>query len=154
MAPKNCDLILLCAPDNLRLGVYEQKKLAQTIEIRGKASEQLSVVFEKLLQNHRIETLCYSNGPGSFMAIKLSFIFLKSLQMVLGFKMFSVSLFYFNKNAPIKAVGKMAFVKKQDKICTIFMEEVPKSTFVLPTNFCKEDFCQMVQPQYYLNHLG
>ena len=62
--------------------------------------------------------------------------------------------FYFNNNAPIKAVGKLYFVKNRDTIETQSFSEVPVMEFALPQDLILEDFSEETAPFYGIGAVG
>ncbi len=72
------------------------------------------------------------------MAIKLSYIFFKTLQITNDIKLFGVNGFYFNNNKPIKAVGNSFFVKKEDIIT--LEKDKKEGEFFLPKTLKFDEF--------------
>jgi tRNA A37 threonylcarbamoyladenosine modification protein TsaB len=107
------DVIAIVISKPLKVGIYKDNKLIETIEKEGFTSDILPIIFDEILKKYKINSIIYSKGPGSFMAIKLAFIFFKTLQIVKNIEFLAADGFYFNKNKPIKAVGKSYFVKKE-----------------------------------------
>ncbi|MBX7491363.1 hypothetical protein K4G58_07830 [Helicobacter sp. Faydin-H64] len=64
------------------------------------------------LEKHGVEfdTLYFVRGPGSFMALKLLYLFAKTLEIAKGIKLFATHAFHFNASSPIKAYGNCYFV--------------------------------------------
>jgi tRNA threonylcarbamoyladenosine biosynthesis protein TsaB len=123
--------------------------LIETIEKEGFTSDILPIIFDEILKKYKINSIIYSKGPGSFMAIKLAFIFFKTLQIVKNIEFLAADGFYFNKNKPIKAVGKSYFVKKEG-IITI-KKNLKEGDFFLPEILNKNDFSKDTSPLYVLN---
>lgn len=84
------------------------------------------------------------------MAIKITYIFLRTLSITKNIKLFASDGFNFNNNSPIKAMRKMYFVKKDGKIDTQFFEEDQICEFVLPKTIELENFNTDVEPLYIL----
>ena len=93
-----------------------------------------------------------ANGPGSFMAIKVSFVFLKTLSITKQIPLFGCDGFYFNQNSPIKAVGNRFFMKKNGNISTEIFDGNKEDIkpFVLPSFLDKTIFKEDVEPIYVL----
>ena len=79
---KNVDVLLVALSSPIQIGIYENHQLIQRIESDEKSSDILPQLFDSILKKYHIENLFYANGPGSFMAIKVAYIFLKSIMMV------------------------------------------------------------------------
>lgn len=84
------------------------------------------------------------------MAIKVTYIFLRTLSIAKNLKLFATDGFYFNQNNPIKAMGKLYFVKKENKIETKVFNDTKIVEFNLPKELHVEDFTQKVEPLYIL----
>ncbi len=147
MPKKKVDILCITLSSPIFVGIYENDLLIDSIESKERSSEILPVIFKKLLEQYEIESLIYANGPGSFMAIKVSYIFLKSLSILKNIPFYSTDAFYFNDNKPIKAIGKLCFVKIQGKIITKKCDE-EMGSFSLPSRLYKQDFTQDCLPAY------
>ncbi len=148
MPKKEVDVVLVALSTPILVGVYENGKLIEQIESQERSSDALPLIYKDLLQKYDVKTFIYANGPGSFMSIKVAYIFLKSLSILKDIPLKSVDAFYFNGGKPIKAIGKLHFVKIQDKIETQKLDAVEKSAFELPKILQKEDFSEETAPMY------
>lgn len=84
------------------------------------------------------------------MAIKIGYIFLRTLAITKDIELFACDGFSFNENSPIKALRKSYFVKKDGKIETQFFEDEPKSKFTLPKTIELRNFTKDIEPLYIL----
>ena len=125
-----------------------------TIKSEERSSEILPEIFKELLCKYEVGHIIYAKGPGSFMAIKVSYIFLRTLCIVKNIPLLATDAFYFNNNAPIKAVGKLYFVKNRDTIETQSFSEVPSMEFALPQDLILEDFSEETVPFYGIGAVG
>jgi tRNA A37 threonylcarbamoyladenosine modification protein TsaB len=148
------DLVVIALTSPIIIGVYKDKELIETIKSEKQSSEVLPEIFKELLNKYEIENIVYANGPGSFMAIKVSFIFLRTLCIVKNISLLATDAFYFNDNAPIKAVGKLYFVKNSNAIETEKLLEVPMMEFTLPQQLILEDFSRESAPFYGIGAVG
>ena len=151
---KKVDILVIALSSPILVGVYEDQKLIETIESDEKSSDILPTIFEGLLQKYELKNLFYANGPGSFMAIKVSYLFLKSLSILKGVKLYARDAFYFNENQPIKAIGKLCFVKIASEITTQKFEKVPEAHFRLPSELDYEEFTTNATPLYKIGAVG
>ena len=102
------------------VGVYNEKnELVETICNEGKTSDILPNIFKDIFSKYDLKTILYVNGPGSYMSIKVAYIFLKTLAISKDLEFKSASGFKFNENTPIKALGKKYFFKADDDKITI-----------------------------------
>ena len=148
------DLVVIALTPPLIIGVYKDKKLIETIKSDERSSEILPEMFKELLSKYEVGHIIYAKGPGSFMAIKVSYIFLRTLCIVKNISLLATDAFYFNNNAPIKAVGKLYFVKNRDTIETQSFSEVPAMEFALPQDLILEDFSEETAPFYGIGAVG
>lgn len=152
--PKSVDIVLIALSSPIKIGIYEDTKLIDTIVSNDKSSDILPIIFEKLFKTYEIEKLFYANGPGSFMAIKVAYIFLKSMSVLKNIPLFATDAFYFNENQPIKAIGKLCFVKISSEIKTQKLEIVPEANFKLPVVLDYSEFNENTAPLYSIGAVG
>jgi tRNA A37 threonylcarbamoyladenosine modification protein TsaB len=142
------DLLVIALSSPILVGVYEDGRLIKTIETEEKSSEALPEIIQELLDSYDFSHLVYANGPGSFMAIKVTYLFLKTVSITKNVPLLARDAFYFNDNTPIKAVGKLFFVKNSDTITTQTFDTAPAGSFRLPEKLCLEDFEEETVPHY------
>ncbi len=152
--PKKVDVLLITLTSPILVGIYEDQKLIETIASDEKSSDVLPVIFEEILKKYEVQKLFYANGPGSFMAIKVAYIFLKSLSVLKKIPLYARDAFYFNENQPIKAIGKLCFVKIASKIETQKFQTVPKTEFTLPDELDYDEFSTNATPLYEIGAVG
>ena len=148
MHKDDVDVLLLALTSPLKIGIYKEQKLVEIIENDGYSSDVLAPVFEKILERYNVKKLFYANGPGSFMAIKLAYVFLESLSILKDIPLFATDAFYFNQNQPIKAIGKLHFVKIASEIKTQKLETVAEGVFTLPDTLEYNVFSTDTAPLY------
>ena len=146
------DIIVISISNPILVGIYKDSKLAQTISKDGKTSEVLPIIFNEILKNYKIDSIIYVNEPGSFMAIKVAYIFLKTICIIQNITLKACSGFKFNNNSPIKALGKKYFFNTQnDKIKLNFLnDKIKLYDFKLPQVIEKDKFSIDVEPNYHL----
>ncbi|MDY0121909.1 MAG: hypothetical protein RBR54_08180 [Sulfurimonas sp.] len=137
---KQVDLVLITLSSPIMIGIYEERQLIDSIISSEKSSDVLPLLFDEIFQKYEVKNLFYANGPGSFMAIKVAYIFLKSLSIVKKIPLYAVDAFYFNENRPIKAIGKLYFVKVASEIKTEKFDEKIENDFKLPKQLNYDDF--------------
>jgi len=152
--PKRVDVVLVALSSPIQVGIYEEKKLIETIKSQEKSSEILPKIYEDILNRYNVQNLFYANGPGSFMAIKIAYIFLKSLSVLKKIPLFATDAFYFNENQPIKAIGKLYFVKISSEIKTQKLETVPNMEFKLQDVLDYNEFSTTSTPLYGIGAVG
>jgi len=152
--PKSVDLVFITLSSPIKIGVYEDTKLIETIVSSEKSSEVLPTLYKQLSVKYKIKKLFYANGPGSFMAIKVAYIFLKSISILEKIPLFATDAFYFNKNQPIKAIGKLCFVKIASEIKTQKLETAPSMEFELRDVLYYSEFTKSASPLYGIGAVG
>ena len=151
---KSVDILLVALSSPIQIGVYENNRLIDTIISDKKSSDILPVIYSDLLKKYNIDRLFYANGPGSFMAIKVAYLFLKSISILKNIPLFATDAFKFNNNAPIKAIGKLCFVKISSEIKTQKLEIVPEANFTLPDVLDYNEFTTNTTPLYMIEAVG
>lgn len=143
-------VISLASP--LLVGIYKDSSLIKTYEIEGKTSDILPEVFGKILNEYELQNIYYVNGPGSYMAIKVAYLFLQTLCIVKKITLYATDGFTLNDNSPIKALGKKYFFKEHDGTIKIdFLENSSLlGSFQLPQVLNKDDFTSDPLPNYNL----
>ena len=151
---KKVDILLVALSSPIQIGVYENNTLIETISTTQKSSDALPEIFDDIFKKYEVEKLFYANGPGSFMAIKVAYIFLKSISIIKKIPLFATDAFYFNENNPIKAIGKLYFVKISSEIKTQKLETVPEAPFRLPDELEYDEFTKIATPLYMIGAVG
>lgn len=145
------EVLVISISNPLLIGIYKNDILIDEYKIEGKTSDVLPLLFEKLLDKYEIKRLNYVNSPGSYMAIKVAYIFLKTLSIVKKMELRACYGFEFNENSPIKALGKKYFINDDDKIKVDFLEKDSIiRDFKLPININIINFNKETLPEYNL----
>jgi hypothetical protein len=131
-------------------GVYDKNSLIKEYKSDEPASEALPKIFDEILHDYDIGALFYINTPGSFMSIKVSYVFLKSLSIAVKAPLFACEGFAFNGNAPIKALGSQWFFKEKEGIVLKPNPAEEASSFALPFVLDKNMFSTESEPLYIL----
>ena len=152
--PKSVDVLLVALSSPIQIGIYENSKLIDTITSDKKSSDVLPIIYRDIFKKYSVERLFYANGPGSFMAIKVAYIFLKSMSILKNIPLYATDAFKFNKNRPIKAIGKLCFVKISSEIKTQKLEIVPEANFELPDVLDYNEFTTNTTPLYMIGAVG
>ncbi|WP_024787694.1 MULTISPECIES: hypothetical protein [unclassified Lebetimonas] len=142
------DVVAVVISKPVKVGIYKNNRLIKTIQKEGLTSDVLPEIFDEILKKYEIDSIFYSKGPGSFMSIKLAFVFFKTLETAKNIKLFAADGFYFNNNRPIKAVHKSYFVKKEGIIT--LKKNLEEGEFFLPEILNKDDFSADNSPLYVL----
>ena len=107
--------------------------------------------YMDLLEEFDVKTIIYVNTPGSFMSIKIAYIFLKTITMIKDIEFLAANGFLFNQNSPIKALGKKYFINENEEIKVDFLPNMCKiSDFELPKSLENIDFSKDTLPIYNL----
>ncbi len=132
------------------MGIYKDDTLIKTIESDRKTSEILLPLLNECMDNYDISTIIYTRGPGSYMAIKLTYIMLKTIEITRGIDCFGCSGFALNGGEPIKAVGNLYFIKEKETIITKKYEQPVVTHFALPKSIHDLKIDEESIPEYIL----
>jgi len=154
MHKKSVTLLFITLSSPIMIGVYENSELIESLSSEEKSSDVLPLLVKSLFEKYDIKGLYYTSGPGSFMAIKITYIFLKSLCILHNIPLFATDAFYFNKNQPIKAIGKLYFVKISQEIKTQKFDDVISVEFKLPKLLYHNEFSTDTAPMYKIGAVG
>ncbi|KIM09114.1 MAG: hypothetical protein KU28_00270 [Sulfurovum sp. PC08-66] len=132
---RSVDVVVVALSTPLLVGIYEEKQLIESIESSEQSSALLPKLFEELLQRYTIDSITYANGPGSFMAIKISYLFLATLEIVKGIQLFGAWAFAFNDASPIKAMGKLYFHPTPNGVVMAPLGSQQPKPFALPLSW-------------------
>ncbi len=145
------EVLVITISNPLLIGVYENNELIKEYKLEGKTSDLLPTLFDKLLEKYDIKRLNYVNTPGSFMAIKVAYVFLKTISITKKLEFRACEGFEFNENSPIKALGKKYFIKDENEIKVDFLEKDSIiRDFKLPLNIENINFNNQTLPIYNL----
>ncbi|MDR0580451.1 MAG: hypothetical protein LBG21_07620 [Campylobacteraceae bacterium] len=144
-------MLIVALSSPLLVGVYENDKLIDSFKSDEMVSDSLPKIFKKILQQFTLKELFYARGPGSFMAIKVTFVYLRSLQIALNVPLFACDGFVFNENSPIKALGNQWFFKEKGDIVLKKNSANKTEPFKLPNVLDKKKFSKINEPLYVLS---
>jgi len=132
------------------VGIYENNQLIHAYETTDQTSEALPLLFEGILKEYQPIRLFFARGPGSFMAIKITYIFLKTLSIALGIPLLASDGFAFNEGRAIRAMRNLYFIKEEQAITTVRLEEPVEQHFTLPKRLKEDLFSDEIEPLYML----
>ena len=130
------------------IGVYEDGALIDTITSDSKTSEVLLPLLKTCLDTYDISRVIYTRGPGSYMAIKLTYIMLKTIEIIRGIECVGCSGFTLNGGEPIKAIGNLYFIKEKETIITKRYEQPVNVKFTLPQSIQDLELDEESTPDY------
>ncbi|CAA6802921.1 MAG: TsaB protein, required for threonylcarbamoyladenosine (t(6)A) formation in tRNA [uncultured Sulfurovum sp.] len=148
--PKAYEILIVSIASPLLIGVYEEGKLIETVENPAKTSEVLLKLLTELSIKYNDAHIIYTSGPGSFMAIKLTYITLRTLEILKGISFEACEAFEVNDHKPIKAMGKLYFIKEKNTIITKKFDEVLEQRFSLPSMLSEVTILDNNKPLYIL----
>lgn len=142
------ELLVISISSPLLIGVYKDKEIIETISSEKKTSEILLPLLKEYIDRYDLNTIIYTRGPGSYMAIKLTYIMLKTIEITRGIKCLGCSAFALNNGAPIKAMGNLYFTKEKETIITKKFEQPVDVTFTLPQSIQDLPLDEESTPEY------
>lgn len=145
------EVLVISIANPILIGVYENKTLIETFTSEGKTSDILPSLMEQILKKYELATLFYVNSPGSYMSIKVSYVFLKTISITKNIPLKACDGFEFNENSPIKALGKKYFFKENGVVKVDFLDnDIKMSAFKLPNSIDDKLFSDETLPIYNL----
>jgi len=148
------DALVIALGSPVLVGIYKDGELVEEIKSDGMSSDVLAEIFDSLLKKYSFSHLIYAKGPGSFMGIKVTYLFLKTLSITKKIPLLATDAFFFNQNSPIKAVGKLYFVKNRTTIELEPLVSPEIIAFELPKNIDLEKFDADNLPYYGIDAVG
>ncbi len=128
-------VVVLSISTPLLVGIYVDDILIDSYSKDGLTSDLLPEIFEDIMARYHIDTVLYISGPGSYMAIKVCYIFLTTLSIIKDFELLSCSGFEFNRSSAIKAINDRYFYKIGDDIVLKKLEQTDEIyPFALPNS--------------------
>lgn len=144
------ELLIVCIASPLLVGVYKDGVLVETISSEQQTSQVLLPIIDRCMQTYNISHIVYTRGPGSYMAIKLTYVMLKTIEIIKDIKCSGCSGFELNHQEPIKAVGNLYFIKEKETIITKKFEQPILSHFALPQYIQEIVLDEEAAPDYIL----
>jgi len=124
--------VIVSIASPLLVGMYQEGVLVETIRSDEKTSDILLPIIMRALDRYKVARIVYTRSPGSYMAIKLTYVIVKTIEIVRNIPCYGCSGFALNGGQPIKAIGNLYFIKEKETIITKKFEQPPLSTFRLP----------------------
>jgi len=144
------ELLVIGVTSPLLVGVYKKGLLIESFESKEKTSKALPKILDEVSRRYHLSGLYYAKGPGSFMAIKVTYVMLKTFSIALKIPLLACDAFVFNDNKPIKAIGKSYFIKKDGDIIIQKNCTGAEITFKLPDRLDRTCFDGSNEPLYIL----
>lgn len=132
------------------IGIYESGVLIEQFISDEKSSEAIPKFFDETLKKFEINKMIYTNSPGSFMGIKVSYLMLKTLSIVKNISLFAVNGFELNDFKPICANKSLCFVYENSKI--VLKKEIA-GEFKLPKDINNLMISNICEPNYILDFI-
>ena len=148
--PSSYKILIISIASPLLIGVYKDDCLIEKIESNQKTSDVLLKILTQLSATYNYSQLLYTNGPGSYMAIKLTYITLRTLEILKGITFTGCNAFDLNGQKPIKAMGKLYFIKENNTIITKKFDEAVEQRFELPSMLSEVTVLNDNKPLYIL----
>jgi len=141
-------LLIISISSPIQLAVYRDNILIDRVSSNEKTSQILLPLIMEFLDKYPISQIIYTNGPGSYMSIKLTYIMLRTIEIVRGIEFFGVIGFEFNNNQPIKALGNLYFIKEDNQIITKKFNKKLDIKFELPNSIENINISNTKEPLY------
>ncbi|MFT7823863.1 MAG: hypothetical protein ABXS92_03800 [Sulfurimonas sp.] len=142
------ELLLIPIATPLLIGLYRDGELIETLSSDKKTSQILLPLLKECMDRYALSNIIYTRGPGSYMAIKLTYVMLKTIETTKGIRCLGCSAFALNGGAPIKAVGNLYFAKEKETIITKKIEQPAIVEFTLPQSIHDLPLDEESEPEY------
>jgi len=143
-------LLVISISSPLLVGLYEDDILIKIMKSDQKTSEVLLPLMMRCIDKYDISAIIYTRGPGSYMATKLTYIMLKTIEITRGIKCLGCSGFSLNEGQPIKAIGNLYFIKEKETIITKKYIQRLNVKFRLPQSIHNLELDRESTPEYLL----
>lgn len=121
------EIALVCINSPLYYGVYKDRNLIYEAKKEGKTLDALHAMQCELKAKHITpKAVYYARGPGNLSALKLAHTFLHTLEVVEGIELRACDSFDLLGEVAIFAFGKRYFIKRDNEIECVFLDEVLK----------------------------
>lgn len=119
------EIALVCINSPLYYGVYKDRNLIYEAKKEGKTLDALHAMQCELKAKHITpKAVYYARGPGNLSALKLAHTFLHTLEVVEGIELRACDSFDLLGEVAIFAFGKRYFIKRDNEIECVFLDEV------------------------------
>ncbi len=132
----------------MQIGIYKDNLLVDLIKTDEMTSDILLPILNELLEKYEVSKIIYANGPGSHMATKITYVLLKTLNIIKEIPIYAVSGFELNNNKPIKALGKLYFIKEKETIITKSFQDKIEESFFMPKSIKDIKLEANIEPKY------
>jgi len=134
----------------MQIAIYQDHALVKIDEIEGRASDVLLPYIESILSSYDVERMIYVNGPGSYMAIKLTYIMLQTIETIRNIPFYGCSAFELNDARAVRAMGSLYFIKEKETIITQKFDEKLPQEYSMPDNLDRVTLGNDNKPCYIL----
>jgi tRNA A37 threonylcarbamoyladenosine modification protein TsaB len=134
----------------MQIGLYKEGKLFEVKEYEGQTSDILLPILQDIIKKHKVLKIIYTSGPGSHMATKIAYVLLKTVSLIKNIPIFAISAFDLNENKPIKALGKLYFIKEKENIITKKFDIEQKTKFFIPKELSSLNILKNNEPNYHI----
>lgn len=144
-------VLLISASRPMRLAVYDRvgAKL-ESFESDAPATESFYPLFKAIDEKYAIEKLAYARGPGSFMGLKLGYVFMQTLALARNLPFTAASSFVLSDGAPVQAHGKRWFAQEANGIGVKLFEAAPEDRLLPPDRLDLNLFDTNTEPDYFM----
>ncbi len=133
----------------MQIALYKNGECIEREEYSGLTSDILLPILHGLIKRG-VKKFIYTSGPGSHMSTKISYTLLKTIEIVRDIPFYAISAFDLNDGQPIKAIGKLYFIKEKENIITKKFEERVESNFFMPDSLNGLKLIKSNEPDYHI----
>ncbi|WP_158653029.1 hypothetical protein [Helicobacter salomonis] len=151
-----CVLVVLALQRPVQMGVYVENELVYSVYSTQGTSVALASLFAQVSRwlacaGCALRAIYYATGPGSFTAMKLTHVFVHTLAITKGLRLYGALGFVFNAYRPIKAFGKSYYLYHRGQIVLRPLENPEVRAMRLPVLLDPSLFSAESKPLYLLS---
>ncbi|MDR2151963.1 MAG: hypothetical protein LBO72_03995 [Helicobacteraceae bacterium] len=148
----NATILLIGATKPARLGVYnENGDRLENFTIEAPLTEGLYPLMKSIDERFKITKLLYARGPGSFMGLKLSYLFCKSFAIARDIPFLAADSFALSGGKPILSRQNRRFTKNADTIEIEIFDTPFEEALLPPETLDLSMFDAQTPPNYILS---
>ncbi|GHV10482.1 glycoprotease [Campylobacterota bacterium] len=149
---RSVSLLLLSATRPTRLAIYgEDGGVIEQFQSDLPLTESLYDAIKAFDEAYAIERVLYARGPGSFMGLKLGYLFLRSFALGRGIDFLAADSFALSGGAPIHSHSKRWFVLENGSAAIRSFDSAPAEVLSPPERLDLTLFSAETAPNYILS---
>jgi tRNA A37 threonylcarbamoyladenosine modification protein TsaB len=148
---RNVTVLLISAAKPCFFALYDENgEMIEQESCDKPLTESLYVLMSAAERRYSIKRVLYVNGPGSFMGLKLGFVFMRTFALAREIDFAACDSFAITGGAPVFSHKNRWFVKNGSSIELIRFENPPENRLIPPKKLNMANFSGDTTPCYLL----